>query len=269
MSTAAHPKPIRLAHGAHRDPKLGLCYNEAVAYAAGEPHSDMPACVSPVIRRFGMTLNDRLDDERRQLLRPFVLRAIGTAGDGRDEERQRMCVEWLVEHLPVLLEKAGLPDAAAAVRGLDGSLAEENVLRVLRDAREQAWAVRSKRYAELRTRVREAVREEFAKRNLTISNEDDAAVAAAAAVAEAAVAEAAAEVAVPYSSRWWKIRDAVYAKVRPAVEAKVRELLGPTVDELLPSALDLFDRMLPPTPLQQPAIPNAEQLFADPVGEGS
>jgi hypothetical protein len=85
-----------------------------------------------------------------------------------------------------------------------------------------------------------------------------AVAAVAAAVAVAAVAVAA--VAAPYSERRWQIRDAVY----PAVRAKVREILAPTLDELLPSALDLLDRMLPPEPLQAPAIPNAEILFAAP-----
>ena len=56
---------LTLAHGSHNDPHDGVCFNEALAYLAGEWHSDAPLCVSPVIRRFTMRLNDRLDDERR------------------------------------------------------------------------------------------------------------------------------------------------------------------------------------------------------------
>jgi hypothetical protein len=77
--------------------------------------------------------------------------------------------------------------------------------------------------------------------------------AAAAAAVEAVVA-----VEAPYSERYWRIRQAVY----PVVRKKVDEILAPT--QLLPSALELLDRMLPPEPLQAPAIPNAEILFAAP-----
>lgn len=43
---------VTLAHGKHGSPEGGLCLLEAVAYVAGEPHSDHPACVSPVIAAF-------------------------------------------------------------------------------------------------------------------------------------------------------------------------------------------------------------------------
>jgi hypothetical protein len=76
-----------LAKGAHNTPDDGRCAMEWVAYIAGEPHSDSPACVSPLLRDFGMSLNDRWDDEQRQKLRPYLARCIGTAGDGRDMER--------------------------------------------------------------------------------------------------------------------------------------------------------------------------------------
>ncbi|NUR19372.1 MAG: hypothetical protein HOQ12_07535, partial [Gemmatimonadaceae bacterium] len=39
---------ITLASGGHASPADGLCVMEAAAYFAREPHSDRPACVSPV-----------------------------------------------------------------------------------------------------------------------------------------------------------------------------------------------------------------------------
>jgi hypothetical protein len=74
-----------------------------------------------------------------------------------------------------------------------------------------------------------------------------------------------AEAVVSYSDAWWKMRDRIYKAIYPTVKAKVDEVLGSRADELLPSALDLLDRMLPAVPLQAPAIPNAEALFAAPV----
>src|ERR1700752_2452214 len=70
-----------LAYGTHSTPEDGRCAMEWVSYLAGEPHSDEPACVSPVLRIFCATLNDALDDDRRQRLRPYLTRTIGTADD--------------------------------------------------------------------------------------------------------------------------------------------------------------------------------------------
>ena len=72
-----HPRP-----GSYELRQQGVCLMEAVAWYAGENHSDMPACVSPVLRRYGMSLNDRLPAERRQELKAFIPRLVGTAGDG-------------------------------------------------------------------------------------------------------------------------------------------------------------------------------------------
>ena len=304
------PAPIILLAGSHRAGEHKYCWTEAIAYAAGQPHSSSPKCLSPVIRRFGMTLNDGLDDEPRQLLRPFALRALGTANDGRDEERREMCAQWLLGHLPDLFDSAGLEDTAQNLRAVSGDLAVENVRRVLWEARDQAYIARDAAME----RLRERVHAELAKRGAVKAEEAaavqeaaaaEAAVVVAAAVAaaaavqaavvEAVVVAAAAVVAVaavaavveavveaaeavaeeaavveavdaavvvaveaPYSERYWRIRQAVY----PVVRKKVDEILAPT--QLLPSALELLDRMLPPEPLQAPAIPNAEILFAAP-----
>ena len=108
----------------------------------------------PVIRRFGMSLNDRLNAEDRQRLRPFILRSIGTAGDGREEERKRMCAEWLLDPLPTIYEKAGLTKEAEEIRGLKAENQDallENLSRVMYSAREAAWKARS----DARTRLRD------------------------------------------------------------------------------------------------------------------
>jgi hypothetical protein len=148
------PEPFHLASGSHSSLAGGACFNELAAVLAGEPFSDAPKCVSPVIRRMGMTLNDRLDDERRQLLRPFALRALGTSGDGRDEERRQMCNEWLLHHaLPDLLDKAGREEAAQKLRDLPGDLAVEGVRRAIYEAREEALSARTDAVARLRERI--------------------------------------------------------------------------------------------------------------------
>ena len=53
-----------LAYGTHATAAEGRCAMEWVSYLAGEPHSDEPACVSPVLRAFCTTLNDSLEEAR-------------------------------------------------------------------------------------------------------------------------------------------------------------------------------------------------------------
>src|SRR5690606_20754126 len=88
---------ITLLSGAH-DPNgdKQFCAMEAAAWIAGEPHSDHPECVSPVLGAFLRSWNDALDDKGRQALKPHIPRVIGTAGDGHDEERAWMAADWLV-----------------------------------------------------------------------------------------------------------------------------------------------------------------------------
>jgi hypothetical protein len=54
-----------LAHGSHADPKQGACVMEMVAFLAGEPHTDQPKCVMPVLRNLGINVNDFVSDDNR------------------------------------------------------------------------------------------------------------------------------------------------------------------------------------------------------------
>jgi hypothetical protein len=73
-----------LYSGAHEPWEGKRCGLEWVAYLAGEHHTDRPKCVDPQIGAFMRALNDFLNDERRQQLRPYLARTIGTADGGWD-----------------------------------------------------------------------------------------------------------------------------------------------------------------------------------------
>lgn len=60
-------KPFDLGASSHENLENGACFNELASVLAGEPFSDSPACVSPIVRRLGMRLNDRLDDGLQRL----------------------------------------------------------------------------------------------------------------------------------------------------------------------------------------------------------
>jgi hypothetical protein len=56
----------------------GVCLMEAVAWVAGEPHSDHPKCACPVLTDIGININDRTDDAGRQRLIPAIPALIGS-----------------------------------------------------------------------------------------------------------------------------------------------------------------------------------------------
>ena len=139
---------LRLENGSHQSPDEGVCLMEAVAWLAREPHSDHPACVCPVLGAFGRGLNDRLDVERRQRLKPLIPALVGTASDGHAEARGFMAMDWIVRtYTPAWLRLAGLDTEADGLQSLP-EIADAATLRgaqeVLDAARKSAsatWAV--------------------------------------------------------------------------------------------------------------------------------
>lgn len=109
-----------LGRGAHGSRYAGVCLLEAVAWFSGEPHTDRPACASRLLSSFGMALNDIIDDDKRQELRPLIPLIAGTRDDGHDLRRSYQAFDWLTRtYLPQWLDLAGLHDAGAPLRALD------------------------------------------------------------------------------------------------------------------------------------------------------
>ena len=81
---------VRLARGRHAAvTESGVCVMELASVLAGEPLSDHPRSVSPVLAAFLRGYNDTVGDARRQALKPFAATAVGTAGGGRRDEDER------------------------------------------------------------------------------------------------------------------------------------------------------------------------------------
>lgn len=136
---------LTLACGQHKSRKSGACVMEAVAYVAGEPHTDHPACASRVITRFAVSLNDRWSDARRQALKPYVLRIAGTAADEATERKRAfMCADWAVrECLPLVLEAAKVkewPDRLRALPAIVDEATAQAGRAAVREARKAAYA---------------------------------------------------------------------------------------------------------------------------------
>lgn len=91
--------------GAREDREL--CVMSFVALLAGERHTDRPATACPVIASYVIKINDAIDCDTRQALKPLAVRIMGT-NDGRQRERAwvlaRECVNDVFARL---MEDAG------------------------------------------------------------------------------------------------------------------------------------------------------------------
>ena len=140
---------ITLKSGAHDPGSQQFCVMEAVAYIAGEPWSDHPECVCPVIAAALRNWNDSLktDEERDRLLKPLIPHLIGTRGT-KDDERRRsyMAVDWLIRVytpkwlrlIPSLVEVAAKLEAWREVKS-DDDLPTD----LIEEARAKAAAARA------------------------------------------------------------------------------------------------------------------------------
>ena len=123
LDRLAEVQAMELSKGNHKSPQHGMCVMEAVAYVAGEPWTDCPACASVVIATFLRNWNDALptDADRTRLLVPLVADIVGTKGNAAIEKRRSyMALDWLVrEFLPAWLElTVDLQGHAQTLRGL-------------------------------------------------------------------------------------------------------------------------------------------------------
>lgn len=219
-----------LAKGAHPDHN-DMCVTEAVAFVAGEPWSDSPACASPVISAFLRAWNDSLDDARRDaLLRPFIPRLIGTAGSADTESRRAtMAADWLVRvHTPAWLRLAGLTvhaDALAVLPEITDFAQCPPLMPALNAARADATDA---------------------------GDAGDAGDARDAAFDAVKAAAATAAVAATWAPAAWAARDLAWAAVKAAAATAAWAAaatttgiaLRETVEKLQTSAVDLVDRMI-------------------------
>ena len=106
---------VQLSHGSHSSRAKGVCAMEAIAWLAGEPHSDTPHCVCPSIAEIFRDWNDALPhDQRNHILKPLLLTALHTnQGEELERDRRTMAGDWLLhEGLRNWLYICGLPRQA-------------------------------------------------------------------------------------------------------------------------------------------------------------
>ena len=89
---------IKLGKGKHSTPEEGACVMELASMLAGEPFTDHPASVCPVIGSFLRSYNDTIDERRRQALYEYASRVVGSRGSRRaQQERADRLATWAEE----------------------------------------------------------------------------------------------------------------------------------------------------------------------------
>jgi hypothetical protein len=97
MSPVSH-QTIKLSKGKHTTPEDGACVMELASMLAGEPFTDHPVTVCPVIGSFLRAYNDSIDDRRRQSLYEYASRVVGSrAGQRIQQERAERLAHWSAE----------------------------------------------------------------------------------------------------------------------------------------------------------------------------
>ena len=71
--------PFELTAGRSKSPRQGACLMDAISWFEYGMLGDYPECVSSVLVPLGQAVNDFSDDRRRQELKRFIPRLVGTA----------------------------------------------------------------------------------------------------------------------------------------------------------------------------------------------
>src|ERR1700749_4246682 len=86
---------IKLSKGKHASPQDGGGVMELASMLAGEPFTDHPASVCPVIASFLRSYNDAIDDRRRQSLYEYASEVVGSRGSAAVQQaRAAQLTAW-------------------------------------------------------------------------------------------------------------------------------------------------------------------------------
>lgn len=225
---------------------------QMTAWLAGDPDSDRPAHLSPVLAPFLLSLSDNLDADEQGRLVPAVARCVGTAGDGKDDARGWLAFDWLLRTAtPVWLDLGGLDRSAQVLRELPVIRSDDGVAGaqpVLSAARRAALSARDAAHEHLVAAIADAP----GPPDLCCIGIPDAArtsaavyaVAAAHAAAHSSSAEATAQAAA-----YVAVDAASYGVARPVKVHKhavrpAQKAVTPTRSALLLAELELLDRLI-------------------------
>jgi len=129
------------------DPIPGqMCVEAAISYALGEPHSDRPSCVDPVVRAAQIQLNDGLWSSsiaRARGMRAVAIAQLGSKGTIDPVKFASLLSEYVIrEIVPIALRSAATlcPDHAAPLGEAAVRCEREGTFSAARSAESAAWS---------------------------------------------------------------------------------------------------------------------------------
>ncbi len=115
MSTPSH-QTVKLSKGKHSSPENGACVMELASMLAGEPFTDHPQSVCPVIGSFLRAYNDSVNDEKRQDLYAYAANVVGTRTSAQMQRaRAERLAEWCDQIRSTHWTRALIPPTLLAI----------------------------------------------------------------------------------------------------------------------------------------------------------
>ncbi len=134
---------ITLKSGAHKSFDDGACIMELVSYVANEPWSDHPRCACPILTEYAIRLNDKFNDEHRQLMKPFIMSLIGTRATDEVKITRKRLIRWrnVTATYPLILDMVKLPELAEKLRTFENTLESmAEAAKFLKENKEKIYA---------------------------------------------------------------------------------------------------------------------------------
>ncbi len=112
--SAVKKLPLRRGSGKSLDDQI--CIMQAVDYITTGGFSDRPACACPALTSYAIRLNDRANDEQRQLMKPLITKLVGTHDAATKERAEYLVYNSITKVLPILVAATGLTADAKKLR---------------------------------------------------------------------------------------------------------------------------------------------------------
>lgn len=136
-----------LKKGAHANLNEGYCVMELVSYLANEPWSDRPQCACPILTEYTICINDRFNDEHRQLLKPIIPLLLNSrVDDDKIKIARKQLIMWrnVTALYPLILDECKMPELADKLRKFTNCTADMAVAEeLLAENKKQIYAYAS------------------------------------------------------------------------------------------------------------------------------
>lgn len=121
-----------LTAGASDHPRTGACTMDAVSWFAYGRLGDHPQCACPILTEYVIGGQDAMPNNTRQLLKPFILRLIGS----RDRTAEAARLQYLTIYaakvfFPMALDAVQLRDVARPLRQLPNAASQTAIRDVI------------------------------------------------------------------------------------------------------------------------------------------